>query len=133
MTAWRRDLEDAFGTLLGQSLAGFDATTTYAAYYSCSDLSYDLFKEGFDPAALTEVVHPPFDAIPELGRQLAGWDLITPHWTIDLGRSLFRSGEPGEGAEHGLPELDEGVTGADLHRLLTERTLTPQQLARTYP
>ncbi|MEU8660063.1 hypothetical protein [Actinoplanes philippinensis] len=80
-----------------------------------------------------EIVHPPYPSIPILGELLEGWDLIAPHWSIDLGRSLFRAGDTGEGAALGLPHLDEGMTGADLGRELVERRWKPRKLRKTFP
>ncbi|WP_432829143.1 hypothetical protein [Dactylosporangium sp. CA-092794] len=132
---WSAALTDAFAILLGRPLEEFAPDATYAVYYSCSDLAIDLFKAGFDvaPLARGEIVAPPFTAIPILGTLLEGWDLIAPHWSIDLGRSFFRAGDPGDGAAIGLPELDAGLPGSDLGHILTERGLSAGDIRDAYP
>ncbi|WP_131736055.1 hypothetical protein [Actinomadura roseirufa] len=132
---WQDALAKAFSILLGRPLDEFDPDASYAVYYSCGDLAGELFADGFDvgPLAAGEIVHPPFATIPILGTLLEGWDMIAPHWSIDLGRSVFYAGEPGSGAELGVAELDTGLLGADLGRILTERGLTPPDLCKAYP
>ncbi|XVU20970.1 hypothetical protein ACQPZJ_27285 [Actinoplanes sp. CA-054009] len=132
---WQQTLAEGFSVLLGRPLDEFDPTTSYAVYYSCGDLADDLFAKGFDvaPLARGEIVHPPFASMPVLGTLLEEWDLIAPHWSIDLGRSTFRAAVEGDGAEVGVPELDAGLPGTDLGRLLIERDLTPRDLRDAYP
>lgn len=131
---WQDALTQGFSILLGRSLDEVGPDASYAAFYDCADLSLDLFERGFDVEVLTsgEIIHPPFPTIPVLGELLAGWDSIAPQWSIDLGRSVFRAYDEG-GAEAGLPELDAGIQGIDLGRILTERDLTPQQIHKAYP
>lgn len=132
---WDGSLADGFSILLGRPLGDFDQDAAYALYYSCSDLAQELFEETFDAGVLArgEIVHPPYPSIPVLGELLEGWDLIAPHWSLDLGRSLFRAGDTGAGAALGLPDLDTGMTGTDLGRHLTERQWAPAKLGGTYP
>ncbi|MFB9445599.1 hypothetical protein Dvina_19815 [Dactylosporangium vinaceum] len=132
---WQDALTEAFCVLLGKSLREFDPDASYAVYYSCSDLAIELFKAGFDagPLARGEIVHPPFPTIPVLGSLLEGWHHFAAHWSIDLGRSAFYAGDPGDGAAIGLPELDTGLLGVELGRILTERSLTPRKIRKAYP
>jgi hypothetical protein len=131
---WDDALRQAFAILLGRRLEEFPQAT-YAAYYHCSDLAFELFEEGFDPGPFTrgEIVHAPFATIPELGELLQGWDLITPHWSIDLGQSIFVAAEENGGAAYGLPELDSPILGRDLGRILTERCIRPEDICETGP
>jgi hypothetical protein len=131
---WDEALRKAFAILLGRPLEEFP-DATYAAYCDCPELAIQLFKEGFDlePLARGEVVHPPFPTMPQLGTLLKGWDLIAPHWSIDLGRSIFQATEINSGADHGIPELESPILGSDLGPILTERGLTPEDVFKTYP
>ncbi|SNY55094.1 hypothetical protein [Paractinoplanes atraurantiacus] len=128
---WHVALVDGFSVLLGRAVDG-DAAE-YAVYYSCDDLADDLFAKGFDVGALGEVVRPSFSSVPVLGTLLEEWDLIAPYWSIDLGRSKFRAAVEGDGADAGVPELDAGVTGAELGRILRERGLEPRDVRDAYP
>ncbi|XVV17116.1 hypothetical protein ACQP2X_22885 [Actinoplanes sp. CA-131856] len=132
---WQQALADGFSVLLGRPLDQFDPAASYAVYYSCGDLADDLFAKGFDAAPLArgEIVHPPFASMPVLGTLLEEWDLIAPYWSIDLGRSTFRAAVEGDGAEVGVPELDAGLLGTELGRLLSERGLTPRDIRDAYP
>jgi hypothetical protein len=131
---WDDALRHAFAILLGRPLEEFP-DATYAAYYDCADLAFDFFKRGFDlgPLARGEIVRPPFPTIPQLGELLRGWDLITPHWSIDLGQSIFEATEINGGADRGVPELDAPMLGRDLGRILTERGLRPEDFSKTFP
>lgn len=131
--AWNDLLSEAFGILLGRPLDEFDQDTTYGAFYCCYDLSLELFEEGFDPRVLAGVAEPPFTTIPALGDLLRGWDLITPHWSIDLAGSMFHATEKDSGTACGVPELEAGLPGAELARILAERSLSPDDLTGTYP
>ncbi|MEU8819470.1 hypothetical protein [Actinoplanes sp. NPDC048796] len=128
---WRAALVDGFSVLLGRPVD--DDAAEYAVYYVCDDLADDLFAKGFDAGVLTEVVRPPFSSVPVLGKLLAEWDLIAPFWSLDLGRSRFRAAVEGDGADAGVPELDAGVTGAELGRILGERGLEPRDIRDAYP
>jgi hypothetical protein len=131
---WNDALRHAFAILLGRPLENFP-DATYAAYYDCFELPYHFFKEGFDvgPLARGEIVRPPFPTIPQLGKQLEAWDLITPHWSIDLGRSIFQACPDINSANYGVPELGSPILGRDLGRILTERGLTPKDVYKTLP
>jgi hypothetical protein len=131
---WDDALRHAFAILLGRPLEEFP-DATYAAYYDCNDLAIELFEESFDlgPLASGEIVRPPFPTIPQLGELLKGWDLIAPHWSIDLGQSIFEATEINSGAERGVPELDSPILGRDLGRVLIERSLSPEDLHETFP
>jgi hypothetical protein len=130
--SWDDALRQAFTILLGRPLEEFP-DAAYAAYYDCGDLAIELFQEGFDPGPLArgEIVYLPFPTIPQLGELLKGWDLITPHWSIDLARSIFTFNEVDAG--RGIPELDSPILGRDLGRILTEHGLTPKDLSETFP
>jgi hypothetical protein len=129
---WEDTLRHAFAILLGRPLEDYP-DATYATYYDCFDLPQHLFEEGFDvgPLARGEIVRPPFPTIPQLGKQLVGWDLITPHWSIDLGQSIFQANRERSGAAYGVPELDSPILGHDLGRILSERGLTPKDVCET--
>jgi len=122
-------LDDALACLLDRPLSAYPGR--YALYYNCGDLSLELFAKDFDPALLAEatIVGPPFTSFKALGSLLAGWDLIAPRWTIDLGRSWFYAPDPAAT----VPELNEGLTGADLGALLLTRGLTPRRIRDDYP
>ncbi|MGV9305491.1 hypothetical protein ACWDLG_19110 [Nonomuraea sp. NPDC003727] len=129
--AWDAALSRAFAILLGRPLETFDTRATYAAYYACHDLSLELFDEGFDVAPLVrgEIVRAPFPSMPILGELFDGWDLMAPHWTIDLGNSLFY----GEDSGHGVDGLESGLPGAELGRTLVERGMKPRDLSKAFP
>jgi hypothetical protein len=131
---WNEALSEGFAILLGRRLEQFPQAT-YAAYYDCDDLAVELFKQGFDlaPLARGEIVRAPFETIPELGKLLEGWDLDTPYWSVDLGKSVFEACVVEGGAQHGVPELDSPIRGQDLGRILIERGLTPQEVYRASP
>ncbi|GLY07904.1 hypothetical protein Acsp01_82830 [Actinoplanes sp. NBRC 101535] len=127
--------EAGFAILLGRPLGDFDRDATYALYYSCSDLSGELFARSFDAGVLTrgEIVHPPYPSISVLGELFRSWDPIAPHWSLDLGLSWFRSGDPEEALALDLPELAVGLSGVELGRLLVDRDWKPRKLRRAYP
>ncbi|MFF5081691.1 hypothetical protein ACFY36_31970 [Actinoplanes sp. NPDC000266] len=130
---WRQALEQGFEVLLGRPLGEFDPGVPYAVYYSCGDLVDDLFAKGFDVGPLAGIVSPPFTTMPMLRTLLADWDLIAPHWSFDLSRSVFRAAVAGDGAEVGVPELDAGLLGSELGQSLTERGLDPRDIRDAYP
>lgn len=126
---WYEALSQGFEVLLGRPVEEFPEAT-YAAYYLCDEVSFELFGAGFDvaPLARGEIARSPFATIPELRKILEGWDLDVPYWSIDLGESVFESTLNEGGASHGVPELDAPLSGRDLGRILTERGLTPQDV-----
>ncbi|MEU4224608.1 hypothetical protein AB0F17_09955 [Nonomuraea sp. NPDC026600] len=128
--AWDDTLARAFAVLLGKPVDEYDPNASYGVYYCCDDLSLELFKKGFDigPVVRGELVRAPFPTIPILGELLEGWDEIAPHWTIDLGRSLFY----GEDSGHGIDGLEGGLPGAELGRILVERGMKPADLKQAY-
>ncbi|MDF5757359.1 hypothetical protein [Spongiactinospora sp. TRM90649] len=129
--AWDDALAQAFAILLGKPLEDFDADAMYATYYSCSDLSLELFDEDFDvaPLARGEIVSAPFSSVPILGELFEGWDLIAPQWAIDLGNSIFYS----EDAVHGVNGLESGLPGVELGRILVERGMKTSDLSEAFP
>jgi hypothetical protein len=64
---------------------------------------------------------------------LEGADLILPHWSIDLGHSIFRATNITKGTDFGVPEFNSPILGRDLGRILTERGLTPKDVYRAFP
>ncbi|RBQ16637.1 hypothetical protein DP939_28500 [Spongiactinospora rosea] len=129
--AWDDALTQAFAILLGKPLEDYDADATYGTYYVCPDLSLDLFDRDFDvaPLARGEIVRPPFPSMPILGRLFEGWDRIAPHWTIDLGNSIFYAEDSG----HGVDGLESGLPGVELGRILIERGMKPSDLSKASP
>ncbi|MEV6345638.1 hypothetical protein [Actinoplanes sp. NPDC051851] len=128
-------LAEGFAILLGRPLEDFEQDATYAVVHSGDDAADELFRRSFDVGVLArgEIVHPPYPSFPVLGDLLVGWAPDPPLWSIDLGRSFVRAGDPGDGAEIGLPELDTGMTGAEIGRVLAERGWRPKRLRRAYP
>lgn len=131
---WEKALEDGFSALLGKPVG--DAAGEHAVFHCCPDMSAELFDEGFPARPFAEgvVVGAPFAELPVLGELLAGWDLVAPHWAVDLGGTLFRAGEDSGGGEVGVPELDgRWVSGRELGGLLVERGIDAGELADAYP
>ncbi|WP_405180665.1 hypothetical protein OG225_05370 [Nocardia sp. NBC_01377] len=127
---WEESLAAAFSLVLERPV--LEDTGEYAAWYSCSDLSSELFDAGFplEPLAAGEVVGDPFASIPVLGKLFEGWDLFAPHWSIDLGASLFF----GEDDEL-LPgrEVEAAISGRELGTELIARKVKAKKLADAYP
>lgn len=127
---WEESLAAAFSLVLGRPV--LEDTGDYAAWYCCPDLSYELFESGFprEPLAAGEIVAAPFASMPVLGELFDGWDLFAPHWSIDLGASLF-FGEDGEL----LPgrAVETPISGRELGSELIARKVKTKKLARAYP
>lgn len=127
-SSWDDSLATAFDVILERPVRTDPGT--YAAWYCCHDLPYELFDADFDPRVLADghIARAPFTAIPALGELLEGWDLFAAHWSIDLGASLFFADD-----DELVPGLTDGLSGRELGRELVRRGIAPPRLADSYP